>query len=405
MRIPRWRFLTALLAASLAAAPLVQPAPAAQAAVLAGPNLAAGKAASASSSTQSYVASNVTDGNQSSYWESANNAFPQWVQVDLGSSVATNQVVLKLPTANWGARDETLAVQGSVDGQNFTDLSASAARTFSPPSNTLTVDYGTATTRYVRIRITGNTGWPAGQLSELEVYGPATTDTQAPTAPGSLAYTQPASGQIRLTWTASTDNVGVTGYDVYANNSLLTSVAGSVLTYTDTRPDSATVSYYVRAKDAAGNLSPNSNTVTRTGQSGDTVAPTTPGTLSYTQPGSGQIRLAWGASTDNVGVTAYDIYVNGALRTSVGGSTLTYTDSQPDSATVADYVKARDAAGNVSAASNTVTRTATTTPGGNLAVGKPIEASSTVYTFVATNANDNDTSTYWEGSAYPANLT
>src|SRR3954466_1265893 len=144
MRIPRWRLLTALLAASLAAAPLVRPAPAAQAAVLAGPNLAAGKAASASRSTQSYVASNVTDGNQSSYWESANNAFPQWVQVDLGSSVATNQVVLKLPSG-WGSRNETLAVQGSTDGQNFNDLSAAASRAFTAPGNTLTIDYGNST--------------------------------------------------------------------------------------------------------------------------------------------------------------------------------------------------------------------------------------------------------------------
>ena len=213
MRIPKWRLPTALLAASLAlaAAPLVHPTPAgtAAAAVLAGPNLAAGKAASASSVTQTYVASNVTDGNQGTYWESANNAFPQWVQVDLGSSVATNQVVLKLPTVNWGARNETLAVQGSTDGQNFTDLSASASRAFNPPSNTVTIDYGTATAR--RIRITDNTGWPAGQLSELEVYGPATGDTQAPTAPGNLAFTEPGAGQIQLTWNASTDNVCVTG--------------------------------------------------------------------------------------------------------------------------------------------------------------------------------------------------
>ncbi|WP_432886171.1 discoidin domain-containing protein [Kribbella sp. CA-245084] len=312
MRIPRWRFLTALLAASLAAAPLVRPAPAAQAAVLAGTNLAAGKAASASSSTQTYVASNVTDGNQSSYWESANNAFPQWVQVDLGSSVATNQVVLKLPTASWGARDETLAVQGSVDGQNFTDLSASAARTFSPPSNTVTVDFGTATTRYVRIRITANTGWPAGQLSELEVYGPATGDTQAPTAPGGLAFTEPGAGQIRLTWNASTDNVGVTGYDVYANGQLRTSVAGNVLTYTDNQPANASVSYFVRAKDAAGNQSANSNTVTRNGSGG---------------------------------------------------------------------------------------------PGSNLALHKPITASGYTFTYVPANANDDDVTTYWEGNANPATLT
>jgi len=154
---------------------------------------------------------------------------------------------------------------------------------------------------------------------------------------------------------------------------------------------------------AAGNTSGQSNTVTRTGQSGDTQAPTTPGTLSYTQPASGQIRLAWGASTDNVGVTGYNVYANGSLKTTVTG--LTYTDSQPDSATVSYYVKARDAAGNESAASNTVTRTGNPGNATNLAVGKPIEASSTVFTFVATNANDNDTATYWEGSAYPANLT
>jgi len=93
------------------------PADQATAAVLAGPNLAAGKSASASGVTQTYTASNVTDGNQGTYWESANNAFPQWVQVDLGSSVATNQGVLKLPTDNWGARTQTLAVQGSVEAR------------------------------------------------------------------------------------------------------------------------------------------------------------------------------------------------------------------------------------------------------------------------------------------------
>jgi hypothetical protein len=379
----------------------------APAADAAGPNLAAGKTFSASSFTDVYPAGNAGDGNANTYWESQNNAFPQWLQVDLGAAVAVNQAVLKLPPATaWGTRTETLSVQGSTTGSSYSTIVNSAGYTFNPASgNTVTIDFAATTTRFLRLNFTGNTGWPAGQLSELEVYGPATTDTQAPSAPGNLAYTQPASGQIRLTWNASTDNVGVTGYDIYANNSLLTSVAGNVLSYTDTRPDSATVSYYVKARDAAGNVSGASNTVTRTGQSGDTTAPTTPGTLTYTQPASGQIRLAWGASSDNVGVTAYDVYANGALRTSVGGSTLTYTDSQPDSATVAYYVKARDAAGNVSAASNTVTRTGTTTPGGNLAVGKPIEASSTVYTFVATNANDNDTSTYWEGSAYPANLT
>ena len=67
-------------------------------------NLAAGKPASASGHTQNYVAGNVVDGNSSSYWESPNNAFPQWVQVDLGASYAVSRVVLKLPPAAAGRR-------------------------------------------------------------------------------------------------------------------------------------------------------------------------------------------------------------------------------------------------------------------------------------------------------------
>ncbi|MEU4219213.1 CARDB domain-containing protein [Actinoplanes sp. NPDC026623] len=400
------RLLSAAVAAAIVTA-LVQVAGPTAPAAAAGPNLAAGKTFSASSFADVYGAGNAGDGNASSYWESQNNAFPQWLQVDLGSSVSVNQTVLKLPPATaWQTRTQTLSVQGSTTGSNFADLKASAGYTFNPASgNTVTIDFGAATTRYLRLNITGNTGWPAGQISELEVYGPATGDTQAPSTPAGLAYSQPASGQIRLTWNASTDNVGVTGYEVYANGALRTTVAGNVLTYLDNQPDSATVSYYVRARDAAGNASGNSNTVTRAGQGGDNTAPTTPGTLSYTQPTAGQIRLAWGASSDNVGVTGYEVYANGALTTTVAGTVLTYTDSQPASATVSYYIKARDAAGNLSSASNTVTRTGTVTDGTNLAVGKPITASSTVFTFVATNANDNDTATYWEGSAYPATLT
>ena len=401
MPVLRKRLLAAVAAAGVVAAVLSAP----TAASAAGPNLAAGKTFSASSYTDVYPAGNAGDSNANSYWESNSNAFPQWLQVDLGSATTVNQAVLKLPPATaWATRTETLSIQGSSNGSSFSDLKASAGYTFNPSSgNTVTVDFTAASARFVRLNFTGNTGWPAGQLSELEVYGPAAGDSQAPSAPGSLAYTQPASGQVRLTWNASTDNVGVTGYDVYANGVLRTSVAGNVLTYTDSQPDSATVAYYVKARDGAGNVSAASNTVTRTGASGDSQAPTTPGTLSYTTPAAGQIRLAWGASTDNVGVTGYNVYANGSLKTTVTGTS--YVDSQPDSATVSYYVKARDAAGNESAASNTVTRTGTVTNGTNLALGKPIEASSTVFTFVATNANDNDTATYWEGSAYPANLT
>jgi hypothetical protein len=368
-------------------------------------NLAQGRPMSASGSVAPYAPANANDGNQASYWESVNNAFPQWIQVDLGAGVAVNRVVLKLPPG-WGSRTQTLSVQASTDGAGFTTVVASAGYAFNPGGgNTVTITFGTTTARFVRLNITANTGWPAGQLAEFEVYGPATGDTQPPSAPTGLAFTQPAPGQIRLTWNASSDNVGVTGYDIYANGTLRTSV-GAVLTYTDTQPDSATVSYFVRARDVAGNQSANSNAVTRPGQTGDTQPPTAPTGLAFTQPSPGQIRLTWNASSDNVGVTGYDVYANGALRASVGATTLTYTDSQPDTATVSYVVRARDAAGNVSADSNTVTRTGTGT-GANLAVGKPITASGFVHTFVATNANDNNVATYWEANsgAFPNTLT
>nr|WP_208329395.1 discoidin domain-containing protein [Streptomyces sp. 846.5] len=371
-------------------------------------NLALGKTMSSSGVSQTYVASNANDGNQATYWESTNNAFPQWLQVDLGASVSVNQVVLKVPAdTSWATRTQTLTVQGSSDGSTFSTLVPSAGYTFNPSTgNTSTISFTATTTRYVRITITANTGWPAGQISEFEVYGPTSGDTTPPSAPTNLAYTQPQTGQIALTWGASTDNVGVTGYDIYANNSLLTSVGGSVLSYTDTQPASATVSYFVRAHDAAGNQSANSNTVTRTGQSGDTTPPTAPTNLAYTQPQSGQIALSWGAATDNVGVTGYDIYRNGALATTVGGSTLTYTDAQPDTATVSYYVKAHDAAGNQSSASNTVTRTGSGGgTGSNLAVGKPITGTANTFTYAPANANDNDLTTYFEGSTYPSQLT
>ncbi|MFJ4584617.1 discoidin domain-containing protein [Streptomyces echinatus] len=368
------------------------------------PNLARGKPFTESGHADVYGAANAGDGNRSTYWESKNNAFPQWVQVDLGSSVKVDQVTLRLPSG-WPSRSQTLKIQGSTDDRNFADLTASKPYTFdSGNDQSTTIGFDTTTTRYVRVLFTANTGWPAGQVSELEVYGPATGDTQAPTAPSNLGYTEPGTGQIKLTWSAAADDTGVTGYDIYANGELRASVAGNVLTYTDTQPAGSDITYFVRAKDAAGNVSSDSNSVTRKGSGGDTQAPTAPGALDYTQSG-GDVLLTWQASSDNVKVTGYDVYADNRLVKSVAGDVTTYTDSPPATSTVTYYVRARDAAGNISAPSNSVTRPGSS--GGNLAQGKPIEASSDVFTYLAANANDGLTSTYWEsaGGAYPATLT
>ena len=96
-----------LAVAGVTTAALVVPlglALAAQSATAAEPNLAAGKPATASSTVDVYGAGNVTDGNQGTYWESTNNQFPQWVQVDLGSAATVTDLTLKLPTGAWGTR-------------------------------------------------------------------------------------------------------------------------------------------------------------------------------------------------------------------------------------------------------------------------------------------------------------
>ncbi|MFI6737887.1 discoidin domain-containing protein [Nonomuraea sp. NPDC050451] len=148
-------------------------------------NLATGKTATASSSTDVYSAPNVTDGNQATYWESANNAFPQWVQVDLGVSASVNKLVLKLPSG-WPGRTQTLTVQGSTNGSAFSTIVASATYTFNP---TATITFAATTARHVRLQITANTGWPAGQLSEFEVWGSAPDDP--PPTGGNLALGKP----------------------------------------------------------------------------------------------------------------------------------------------------------------------------------------------------------------------
>ena len=133
-------------------------------------NLAAGKATSESSHVDVYSSSRVTDNDQASYWESANNAFPQWVQVDLGSAQSASRVVLQLPPT-WGARNQTLSLQGSTNGTDWSTLKASASYAFAPAgNNAVTISFTASTQRYFRVNITANTEWPAGQISGFQVW-------------------------------------------------------------------------------------------------------------------------------------------------------------------------------------------------------------------------------------------
>ncbi|MGY5006514.1 discoidin domain-containing protein [Streptomyces sp. 900105755] len=136
-------------------------------------NLAKGRPATATGSQDVYTPGKAVDGDANSYWESTNNAFPQSLTVDLGSSYAARRLVLKLPPSSaWSARTETVTVLGSTDGSNFSTVVGSTGYRFDPATgNSVTVPLPSSTNlRYLRLTVTANNGWPAGQFSEVEAY-------------------------------------------------------------------------------------------------------------------------------------------------------------------------------------------------------------------------------------------
>jgi hypothetical protein len=136
-------------------------------------NLAKGRPATATGSQDVYTPGKAVDGDANSYWESANNAFPQSWTVDLGSSYAVRRLVLKLPPSSaWGARTQTITVLGSTDGSAYSTVLGATGYRFDPATgNTATVALPSGTNlRYLRLSVSANTGWPAGQFSEVEAY-------------------------------------------------------------------------------------------------------------------------------------------------------------------------------------------------------------------------------------------
>ncbi len=227
---------------------------------------------------------------------------------------------------------------------------------------------------------------------------PAATaaDTTAPSVPGNLAASAASSTQINLSWSASTDNVGVTGYQVErcqgsscTNFTQIGTATGT--TYSNTGLTvSTTYRFRVRATDAAGNLGNYSSIVNGTTPAAtDTSRPSTPANLTGTPVSASQVNLAWTASTDNVGVTGYRVercrgtsctrFVQIATPTNT-----THSDTGLSANTTYRYrVRATDAAGNLSSYSSIVNAktlaapvadsSAPTVPGGLIATAASSE--------------------------------
>lgn len=183
----------------------------------------------------------------------------------------------------------------------------------------------------------------------LDALSPPLPDTQPPTAPTHVTSMSKSATSVSLSWTASTDNVGVTGYIVYYGSQSV-SVTGTSTVISGLTPDTS-YTFTVKAVDARGNQSAASTPLTVTtdppGTGGDTTPPTAPGNVQVTAKTATSVSLSWNASTDNVGVTGY-IVTYGTSSVNTAGTSATINGLTANTS-YSFTVTAKDAAGNVSA--------------------------------------------------------
>jgi len=298
-------------------------------------NLAPAGSLTASSAVSGFPASNANDGNTSTYWESSDGAgFPQTLTANLGQSYPLGSVTLTLPPSTaWGTRTETLSVLGSTNGSSYTTLVPSAGYTFNPSTgNTVSFSLPAGTDdQYLELDFSGNTGWPAAQISEFEIFpgtgGGGTGSATLSASPTSLSFGSETVGSTSAAQSVTVTNTGTAAASI--------SSVGAGAGFGDTTTCGSTLAAGASCTVAV------------------TFAPTADGAASATL-----------VVTSNA--------TNGSLSVALSGT-------------------------GTGGSGNPV----------NLALNKPVTASSTTSGYPAGNADDGNTSTYWEGTdgVWPTTLT
>ncbi|MFF4245699.1 fibronectin type III domain-containing protein [Streptomyces sp. NPDC001822] len=198
--------------------------------------------------------------------------------------------------------------------------------------------------------------------------GSAEADTRKPTTPRGVTVQAGSATTAHVMWERASDDRGITGYDVYREGEKVAAVpAAKLMTDVDGLTASTAYTFTVRARDAAGNLSDPSAAVPVTTPAptpADEEPPTAPVKLRGRAEGSRTVTLSWGGSTDDVGVTSYDIYQEDARIHSVSGTRTTARLTGLRPGTVYTFtVRARDAADTSSPDSGALDLTTPSAPG------------------------------------------
>ncbi len=261
------------------------------------------------SSNDGNVPANAVDGNLGTRWSASGSG--QWIKFDLGGNKRLGSV--KLAFYNGNARTSTFDVEASMDNVSFSPVRTgivsalnTALQTFDLPDSD--------PVRYVRIVGRGNSVNTWNSYTEVELWGGNSNgtpdDTQPPSAPSNLVVTSSTTTSISLSWGASSDNVGVTGYTIFNSGTQAGTAAGTSHTVGGLSP-ATTYSFTVRARDAAGNVSGPSNSATGTTQTGSGPgAPAKP--IIQIVQGSPSYTVTWNKWAGISG-TSWQMFENGKL--------------------------------------------------------------------------------------------
>jgi hypothetical protein len=268
-------------------------------------------------------------------------------------------------TLTWGA---VSAPANCTISKYTVDEGSSTTPIASPTTNSYTVSGLSPSTKYT---FSVGDADSVGSSAQSAAYSVTTgAETSAPTAPTGATATASSSTDVKLSWSAATDSVGVSYYRIYRNGTLIASTtAGSGTTsYSDTTAaQSTTYTYTISAVNVGGiegaKATTSPATVT-TPATTNTTVPATPASLNDTLVTSSSAVLTWTESTANVGVSGYKVYRStgsGSAALISGTSLVTgtsYTDSGlAASTTYKYYVVAYTSSGTASANSSTLSVT------------------------------------------------
>lgn len=221
----------------------------------------------------------------------------------------------------------------------------------------------THTDGFLTIRLTSATDLGVNLKSKEAVKEKpfiAINDSQAPTAPTELVSSNVSYGSVSISWKASTDDLGVSSYEVFQDGVSVGTTFATSMAVTGLSPNT-TYSFTVKAKDAANNSSAASQAINVKTDVADAEAPSVPANLSAASITPYDFKLTWTASTDNIGVTGYDVFKDGVLYTSTS-STFLLIHSLSPSKSYSMSVKAKDGSNNLSSSATLVVSTIAATP-------------------------------------------